>query len=65
MNRVREFRGKMSQEELARRAGGLSVNTIRKIEAGGNMRSDTALALAAALGVSVSELLGETQEAAS
>lgn len=54
---LREAKG-WSQEELARRAGGLSSGTIRNIEKYGALPGTaTALKLAEALGVSLDELL--------
>ncbi|NPV72895.1 MAG: helix-turn-helix transcriptional regulator [Pelotomaculum sp.] len=50
----------MSQKELAEKAG-IAQSTVHYIESGGNYTHKTLQKLATALGISVSELLGETQ----
>jgi transcriptional regulator with XRE-family HTH domain len=60
---LREARG-LSQEKLAF-AAGLSSGTVGNLEAGATCRMSTATKLADALGVSLSELMGEQERAAS
>lgn len=56
---LRESLG-MSQKELAERAG-IAQSTVHYIESGGNYTHKTLQKLAAALGVSVADLLDEPQ----
>ena len=61
VRQIRKERG-LSQEELARMIGGSSKSMISKIESGQRMTPiPVAARIAAALGVSVSDLLGEVQ----
>ena len=60
--RLVELRGGLSQAELAKRAG-VPQSAISEIETGKRKpRIDTIQKLAMALGVSVSELLGENED---
>jgi DNA-binding XRE family transcriptional regulator len=56
--RVLRERKAWSQEHLAS-VSGLSVRTIQRVEAEGSALPETRLALAAALGISAAELMGE------
>lgn len=59
LGRLREIRSEvfLTQEELAAKSG-VSVTTIRRIEAGEPTRIATARKLAQALGVTVTEMAG-------
>lgn len=60
--RLTKLRGDISQTELAKRAG-IPQSAISEIEAGKRVpRADTLQKLAAALNVSVSDLLDESQK---
>lgn len=56
---LRESQG-MSQKELAEKAG-VAQSTVHYIESGGNYTQKSIQKIAAALGVSVSDLLDEPQ----
>jgi len=63
LKELREAKG-LSQEKLAA-AAGLTGTTVASLEHGASCQMSSALKLAAALGVSLSELMGEDQREAS